>query len=299
MAQLGRRAKRLRILADIGHAAGRRVRHPLSLPREARRPGAAGAASPSPCRMCSASSRGPTRSAPASGSRIRRSWPTSFSGPRRRAGCAPLVKKLMAEEAPLVRENTLAALFFTDQDKAAAEMGESLAYGRDVATATSNELILACLVNEKYGLGHLPGLRHCWRPTISLWPSQRRMHSSRWASRTTSPCWRPRSISRSASCWPRNRRCRGSLRWGGRCWRRFPKPCSCTALAAESVESHVDPRDSEGEHRSEPLHPLDGNTVFNAVGLLRRWPRKAPRNSGASRLARLWPRWWKPAAVRS
>ncbi|HUT57199.1 MAG TPA: hypothetical protein VNA25_04925, partial [Phycisphaerae bacterium] len=48
---------------------------------------------------------------------------------------APLVKKLMAAEAPLVRENTLAALFFTDQDKAAAEMGASLAYGRDIATA--------------------------------------------------------------------------------------------------------------------------------------------------------------------
>ena len=189
---------------------------------------------------------------------------------------APLVKKLMAEEAPLVRENTLAALFFTDQDKAAAEMGASLAYGRDVATATSNELILACLVNEKYGLGHLPGLRRLLASddlTVAVAAARALV---KVGIKDDLAVLEAAIDERERLLLAKNPQMPGIAQLG--------RPL--LAALSEALQLRVAPNPSKATLTREILKantdlnrfiPWDGNTVFNAVGLLRQWPKEGPR----------------------
>jgi outer membrane protein assembly factor BamB len=189
---------------------------------------------------------------------------------------APLVKKLMAAEAPLVRENTLAALFFTDQDKAAAEMGASLAYGRDVATATSNELILACLVNEKYGLGHLPELRRLLASddlTVAVAAAQALV---KVGVKDDIAVLEAAIDERERLLLAKNPQMPGIARMG--------RPL--LAALSEALQLRVAPNPSKATLTREILKantdlnrfiPWDGNTVFNAVGLLRQWPKEGPR----------------------
>ena len=189
---------------------------------------------------------------------------------------APLVKKLMAEEAPLVRENTLAALFFTDQDKAAAEMGASLAYGRDVATASSNELILACLVNEKHGLGHLPELRRLLASddlTVAVAAARALV---KVGAKDDIAVLEAAIDERERLLLAKNPQMPGIAQIG--------RPL-LTALS-EALQSRVAPNPSKATLTREILKantdlnrfiPWDGNNVFNAVGLLRQWPKEGPR----------------------
>ena len=189
---------------------------------------------------------------------------------------APLVKKLMAEEAPLVRENTLAALFFTDQDKAAAEMGASLAYGRDVATASTNELILACLVNEKHGLGHLPELRRLLASddlTVAVAAARALV---KVGVKDDIAVLEAAIDERERLLLAKNPQMPGIAQLG--------RPL--LAALSEALQLRVAPNPSKATLTREILKantdlnrfiPWDGNTVFNAVGLLRQWPKEGPR----------------------
>ena len=68
-----------------------------------------------------------------------------------------LVKALMQVRSPLVRENCLAMLFYTEQPKEAAQAACESAYAAtDAALQSPNVAILANLVNEKYEIGFAP-----------------------------------------------------------------------------------------------------------------------------------------------
>jgi len=189
---------------------------------------------------------------------------------------APLVKKLMAAEAPLVRENTLAALFFTDQDKAAAEMGASLAYGRDVATASTKELILACLVNEKHGLGHLPELRRLLASddlTVAVAAARALV---KVGVKDDIAVLEAAIDERERLLLAKNPQMPGTAQMG--------RPL--LAALSEALQLRVAPNPSKATLTREILKantdlnrfiPWDGNTVFNAVGLLRQWPKEGPK----------------------
>ncbi|HUW60107.1 MAG TPA: PQQ-binding-like beta-propeller repeat protein, partial [Candidatus Bathyarchaeia archaeon] len=189
---------------------------------------------------------------------------------------APLVKKLMAEEAPLVRENTLAALCFTDQDKAAAEMGASLAYGRDVATASPNELILACLVNEKHGLGHLPELRRLLASddlTVAVAAARALV---KVGAKDDLAVLEAAIDERERLLLAKDPQ-RPEIAQMGR---------PLLAALSEALQLRVVPNPSKATLTREILKantdlnrfiPWDGNTVFNAGGLLRQWPKEGPK----------------------
>jgi|GEM_PF-447198 len=189
---------------------------------------------------------------------------------------APLVKKLMAEEAPLVRENTLAALCFTDQDKAAAEMGASLAYGRDVATASSNELILACLVNEKHKLGHLPELRRLLASddlTVAVAAARALV---KVGVKDDIAVLEAAIEERERVLLAKDPQMPGIAKMG--------RPL--LAALSEALQSRVVPNPSKATLTREILKmntdlnrfiPWDGNNVFNAGGLLRQWPKEGPK----------------------
>jgi formylglycine-generating enzyme required for sulfatase activity len=64
-----------------------------------------------------------------------------------------LTKSLMQVGAPLVRENCLAVLYYTEQPKEAAQTACESAFATDAAPQSPNVAVLADLVNDKYALG--------------------------------------------------------------------------------------------------------------------------------------------------
>jgi outer membrane protein assembly factor BamB len=193
-----------------------------------------------------------------------------------------LVKALMQVRSPLVRENCLAMLFYTEQPKEAAQAACESAYAAtDAALQSPNVAILANLVNEKYEIGFAPEVtKLAADPDLTVAISATRALAKVGAAGDIAPleqaiAARIADLKGSAAT-PEMQRV-GLVR----AVEVFMQP-SLEALKLR-VEPIVIPTATpvvtvKAENTDLPrLMPLDNNNVYNAKGLLRAWPKDGPK----------------------
>ena len=193
-----------------------------------------------------------------------------------------LVKALMQVRSPLVRENCLAMLCYTEQPKEAAQAACEAAYAAtDAAPQSPNVAILANLVNEKYALGFAPEVtKLAAHPDLTVAISAARALAKVGTAADIAPleqaiAARIADLKGSATI-PEMQRV-GLVR----AVEVFMQP-SLEALKLR-VEPIVIPTATpvvtvKAENTDLPrLMPLDNNNVYNAKGLLRAWPKDGPK----------------------
>ena len=192
---------------------------------------------------------------------------------------ATVAGKLMGVGSPLVRENCLAMLYFTKQDAPAIKAAVAAAY-QDYPSQSSNVLILANLLNEKYAIGHLPQVRELAKHAdLTVAFSAARALAAVGTSDDVAYLEQVQAESLKAI-------------------QQTPDPDNAhagqiravhvfTGAALASLKDRVEPiripastAVVERQARNMDLPRLmsaDGNHVYNAQGLLRSWPQSGPK----------------------
>ena len=197
-----------------------------------------------------------------------------------------LVKALMADASPLVRENCLAVLYYTEQDKAAIKAALDAAY-KDAQSQQPNVLLLANLLNEKLVLGYAPQLRELARSadyTVAF--SAARALARVGTMGDVAPLQQALADAKAAI------EKRKDLPMGSTGHLRAYDVFMGGPL--EELRSRVEPItipaatpvvERKAENADLPrLMPMDGNHVYSAKGLLRSWPAGGPKELWRSRI---------------
>ena len=193
-----------------------------------------------------------------------------------------LVKALMQVRSPLVRENCLAMLFYTEQPKEAAQAACAAAYAStDADPLAPNVAILANLVNEKHAIGFVPEVTKLTvHPDLTVAISAARALAKVGTAGDIAPL--ERTIANRIADLKNSATIPEMQRVGlVRAVNVFMQP-SLDALKLR-VEPIVIPTATpvvtvKAENTDLPrLMPLDNNHVYNAKGLLRAWPKDGPK----------------------
>ena len=188
----------------------------------------------------------------------------------------------MQVRSPLVRENCLAMLFYTEQPKEAAQAACESAYAAtDAALQSPNVAILANLVNEKYEIGFAPEVTKLAADSdLTVAISATRALAKVGVAADIAPL--EQAIAARIADLKGSAAIPGMQRVGlVRAVEVFMQP------SLEALELRVEPIiiptatpvvTVKAENTDLPrLMPLDNNNVYNAKGLLRAWPKDGPK----------------------
>ncbi len=195
------------------------------------------------------------------------------------AGCqgavfdAKLVKALLANPDARVRDNTLTVLFWTDQGAETAKAALGVADTRPVAEETPDVLTVANMLHEMYGFGDKARLlAMVGHDDVTVAVSAARALARFGTAADVAPL--DAAVSHAIDA-------------------RVAHMAEQTAArvfltaALDTLKSRTEPitlphftpvRTLEKANTDlERFMPLDGNNVYNAAGLLRKWPKEGPR----------------------
>lgn len=194
---------------------------------------------------------------------------------------AGLVAKLMATASSDVEEKCLAALYFTDQDKEAVKIALDVVYGAGMQDRSPYVLTLANLLNAKFTLGYADQLRKLVGHGDSTAAAMAARALAQIGTNADVEFLKQKLQAISDQLQDRTaKRSKPETEHLSACKFYF-------GIALETLRARTEPivipeftpvREVLAENTDlERFIPIDGNNVYNAVGLLRTWPEGGPR----------------------